>query len=51
MPTLSLLGLLDVMGTFAFGLSGAMVAIRRKLDLFGIACSGGGHRGRWWYHT
>lgn len=28
--------LLDVLGTFAFGLSGAMVAIRRGLDIFGI---------------
>lgn len=28
--------ILDVLGTFAFGLSGGMVAIRRGLDLFGI---------------
>lgn len=27
---------LDMLGTFAFGLSGAMVAIRRDLDLLGI---------------
>lgn len=27
---------LDVLGTFVFGLSGAMVAIRRRLDIFGI---------------
>ena len=33
-PVLS--SLLDILGTFAFGLSGAMVAIRRRLDLFGI---------------
>lgn len=28
--------MLDGLGTFAFGLSGAMVAIRRRLDLFGV---------------
>ncbi|MGV8949669.1 MAG: trimeric intracellular cation channel family protein [Cypionkella sp.] len=27
---------LNVLGTFVFGLSGAMVAIRRRLDLFGV---------------
>lgn len=27
---------IDLVGTFAFGLSGAMVAVRRQLDLFGI---------------
>lgn len=32
----ALLNMLNVVGTFAFGLSGAMVAIRRQLDLFGI---------------
>ncbi|MDF0596509.1 trimeric intracellular cation channel family protein [Psychromarinibacter halotolerans] len=31
-----LIATLDVLGTFAFGLSGALVAVRRKLDLFGI---------------
>lgn len=31
-----LFGALDLLGTFAFGLSGAMVAIRRRLDLFGV---------------
>ncbi len=31
-----LLDSLNVVGTFAFGLSGGMVAIRRRLDLFGI---------------
>lgn len=36
MTVTTLFGLLDVMGTFVFGLSGAMVAIRRQLDLFGI---------------
>ncbi|SMY06291.1 trimeric intracellular cation channel family protein [Flavimaricola marinus] len=28
--------ILNVLGTFVFGLSGAMVAIRRRFDLFGI---------------
>ena len=28
---------LDLLGTFVFGLSGAMLAVRRQLDLFGIA--------------
>jgi len=28
---------LDLLGTFAFGLSGAMLAVRRNLDVFGIA--------------
>lgn len=36
MFTATLSTLLDVLGTFAFGLSGAMVAIRSRLDLFGI---------------
>jgi uncharacterized membrane protein YeiH len=27
---------LNVLGTFVFGLSGAMVAIRRRLDIFGV---------------
>ncbi|MEI4471942.1 trimeric intracellular cation channel family protein [Frigidibacter sp. MR17.24] len=36
MSALSLFPLLDILGTLAFGLSGAMVAIRRELDLFGI---------------
>ena len=27
---------LNVLGTFVFGLSGAMVGIRRRLDIFGI---------------
>ncbi|MGX9355428.1 trimeric intracellular cation channel family protein [Roseobacteraceae bacterium S113] len=29
--------LLDLAGTFAFGISGAMLAVRRGLDVFGIA--------------
>ncbi|MGI3167904.1 trimeric intracellular cation channel family protein [Pseudooceanicola sp. C21-150M6] len=33
---LTLYALLDVMGTFVFGLTGAMVAVRRGFDLFGI---------------
>ncbi len=28
---------LDLLGTFVFGLSGAMLAVRRRLDLFGVA--------------
>lgn len=33
----TLLGLwLDLMGTFVFGISGAMLAVRRGLDIFGI---------------
>ncbi|WP_407491823.1 trimeric intracellular cation channel family protein [Pseudooceanicola sp. MF1-13] len=31
------LTLLDLTGTFVFGLSGAMLAVRRDLDVFGIA--------------
>jgi len=31
------LNLLDLTGTFVFGLSGAMLAVRRDLDVFGIA--------------
>jgi len=27
---------LDYMGTFAFGVSGAMVAVRKKMDIFGV---------------
>jgi uncharacterized membrane protein YeiH len=29
--------LLDLTGTFVFGISGAMLAVRRRLDVFGIA--------------
>lgn len=36
MPAAFLFGSLDILGTFAFGLSGAMVAIRKRCDLFGI---------------
>ncbi|MDK3019235.1 trimeric intracellular cation channel family protein [Pseudodonghicola flavimaris] len=36
MSAITLFGILDVLGTFVFGLSGAMVAIRRQLDIFGI---------------
>ncbi|WP_425053055.1 trimeric intracellular cation channel family protein [Psychromarinibacter sp. S121] len=36
MTATTLIAMLDMLGTFAFGLSGAMVAVRRKLDLFGI---------------
>ncbi len=36
MTATSFFSLLDVLGTFAFGLSGALVAIRRRLDIFGI---------------
>lgn len=28
---------LDLLGTFVFGISGAMLAVRRRLDVFGIA--------------
>ena len=35
-PVVSLLWL-DLAGTFVFGLSGAMLAVRRDLDVFGIA--------------
>ncbi|WP_138466707.1 trimeric intracellular cation channel family protein [Poseidonocella sp. HB161398] len=36
MGDIPLFGMLDILGTFAFGLSGATVAIRKELDLFGI---------------
>jgi uncharacterized membrane protein YeiH len=36
MSAATLFGTLDILGTFVFGLSGAMVAIRRRFDLFGI---------------
>lgn len=36
MYTAAVFTTLNVLGTFAFGLSGGMVAIRRELDLFGI---------------
>lgn len=32
---------LDLLGTFVFGLSGAMLAVRRGLDIFGIAVLAG----------
>ena len=32
----ALLAALDFVGTFAFALSGALVATRRRLDLFGV---------------
>ncbi len=32
----SLLSILDLVGTFVFALSGAMVAVERRLDLFGV---------------
>lgn len=35
--TLSIGLLLDLAGTFVFGISGAMLAVRRGLDVFGIA--------------
>lgn len=28
--------LLDLLGVFAFGLSGGLVAVRKRLDLFGV---------------
>ena len=31
-----LFDILNILGTFVFGLSGAMVAIRRRLDIFGV---------------
>ncbi|WP_238364969.1 trimeric intracellular cation channel family protein [Mesobacterium pallidum] len=36
MTSETILLVFDILGTFAFGLSGALVAIRRQLDLFGI---------------
>lgn len=36
MSAVTLFGTLDALGTFVFGLSGAMVAIRKRLDLFGV---------------
>ncbi len=36
MADMTLVDMLDIIGTFAFGLSGATVAIRKDLDLFGI---------------
>ena len=47
--TTSLVSLLDFAGTFAFAISGALVAVRHRLDLFGVlvlafaaAAAGGG---------
>lgn len=37
METLPLAFWLDLLGTFVFGISGALVAVRRGLDIFGIA--------------
>ncbi|HQX34210.1 MAG TPA: TRIC cation channel family protein, partial [Dokdonella sp.] len=34
--TTSLVSLLDFAGTFAFAISGALVAVRHRLDLFGV---------------
>jgi len=34
--SLTLLGFLDLIGTIAFAIAGAIVAIRKKMDLFGI---------------
>ena len=34
--TASLVSLLDLAGTFAFAISGALVAVRNRLDLFGV---------------
>jgi uncharacterized membrane protein YeiH len=36
MSATALFDALNVIGTFVFGLSGAMVAIRRRLDIFGV---------------
>lgn len=37
MTTLPIALLIDLTGTFVFALSGAMLAVRRRLDVFGIA--------------
>ena len=34
--TLTFIALLDFIGTFAFAISGALVAVRHRLDLFGV---------------
>lgn len=36
MSTSTLVVMLDLMGTFVFALSGAMLGVRKKLDLFGV---------------
>lgn len=36
MSTAMLFQVLNILGTFVFGLSGAMVAVRRRLDIFGV---------------
>jgi uncharacterized membrane protein YeiH len=36
MTAISFFGALDILGTFVFGLSGAMLAIRQRCDLFGV---------------
>ena len=36
MTAFSFFGALDILGTFVFGLSGAMLAIRQRCDLFGV---------------
>ncbi|MBV7407437.1 trimeric intracellular cation channel family protein [Maritimibacter sp. DP1N21-5] len=41
MDTLPMSLWLDLLGTFVFGLSGGMLAVRRNLDLFGIAVLAG----------
>jgi uncharacterized membrane protein YeiH len=36
--TFDFVALLDFTGTFAFAISGALVAVRHRLDLFGVQC-------------
>ncbi len=36
--TFDFVALLDFTGTFAFAISGALVAVRHRLDLFGVLC-------------
>lgn len=40
MSSAAFLLLIDLLGTFAFALSGALVAVRKELDLFGVALLG-----------
>lgn len=34
--TFSFIFIMDILGTIAFAISGAMVAIRKEMDLFGV---------------
>ena len=41
----------DMIGTIAFAVSGALVGVSRKMDIFGMAVLGIGYGYWWWYCT